>query len=430
MSSLKKEEISAAVTESRAWAIKALSALVAADTTLGNEEAGQVLMADIYQDLSFKPEWKPISIKAIKKLRGFSPVNWPLEGKRNLIGTKGNGLAGRSLIFNGHIDVVSPEPTSLWTTAPFKPRIVNKDNSSWMYGRGAGDMKGGTIAYLWALKALQGLKLTPNAKVILQSVVEEECTGNGTLALLAEGITADGCIIPEPFGQTITSSQVGVLWFEVQVLGKTTHVLSAKGGVNAIEKAYLLIDALRDFEKQINAKELKPKEFAEIENPLNLNVGTISGGDWASTVAGECRVRFRIGLYPHQDLKELKAKLEALIAEAAAKDPWLKDFPPRVHYIGFQAEGCHFPLTSPLGSDLSAAHKEWYGDDPVTLSSTATTDIRFFNLYYKIPATCYGPEAKNIHGVDECVNLDSIEAVARVFVSFIERWCGLKAENS
>ena len=140
--------------------------------------------------------------------------------------------ARRTLAFNGHIDVVSPEPVSLWSSPPFEPRIVTAedDGEDWMVGRGAGDMKGGTVCYLWALAALRDMGLEPASKVILQSPVEEECTGNGALAILDRGWVADACIIPEPFNETLLARQVGVMWFQVRILGRTTHVLGAGRG--------------------------------------------------------------------------------------------------------------------------------------------------------------------------------------------------------
>ena len=116
---------------------------------------------------------------------------------------------GRSLILNGHVDVVPPEPLDRWAHDPFAAAIEGE----WLYGRGAADMKCGLAAILGAVKGLRALGLAPRAPVHLESVVEEECTGNGTLQTLLAGYVADAAIIAEPFGGAITTSQVGVLWF-------------------------------------------------------------------------------------------------------------------------------------------------------------------------------------------------------------------------
>lgn len=424
-----REHVRQAVADRRGWAIDRLGALVREPTVLGQEDPGQIKVAELFEEVGLKTELLPIEVDRIRNHPGFSPVDWPLDGKRNVVGIHEPGeSAGRSLIFNGHIDVVSPEPVAMWSSPPFEPRVVEneEDGEAWMYGRGAGDMKGGSIAYLWALAALGDLGHAPASKVVCQSPVEEECTGNGALDLLERGYTADACIIPEPFAETILARQVGVLWFQVRILGKTTHVLQAGRGVNAIEKAWVIIAAMRELEEELNHPDRVPEGYRGVDHPINLNVGVIDGGDWASTVAGECVIRFRLGLFPGEPVDQLKRKIEEKVAAAAGADPWLSEFPPRVEYVGFHAEGCEFDVEGGVGRALQEAHENWRGRRADELSATCTTDVRFFNLYHGVPATCYGPKAKAIHGVDEKVSIDSIERVAQVLATFVQGWCGLQ----
>src|SRR5436189_43933 len=81
--------------------------------------------------------------------------------------------------------------------------------------------------------------------VHLQSVVEEECTGNGTLQCLIDGTTADACVITEPHPDHLTIAQVGVLWFQVDVVGRPAHAAYATTGHNAIEAANSILTELR-----------------------------------------------------------------------------------------------------------------------------------------------------------------------------------------
>ena len=424
-----RSELAAAVEGRREWAVEALKELVRQPTVLGQEEPGQRVAARLFQDLGYRVETQTIHLEEIRELPGFSPVDWTLEGKQNVVGVHDPGEnRGRSLIFNGHVDVVSPEPAKLWGSPPFEPRIEEDgpDGERWMYGRGAGDMKGGTVCYLWALRALKDLGAEPASKVILQSVVEEECTGNGALSLLQRGFTADAAIIPEPFNETILVAQVGVLWFRIRILGKTTHVLGAGEGINAIEKSWPIIRALRSLEEELNVPENVPELYRDVDHPLNLNVGTIQGGDWQSTVAGECVTGFRLGLFPGESLEVVKSLVEDRVEAAAQEEAWLRENPPSLEWVGFQAEGSEFDPESPPGQVLQKAHREWRGRDPEQLKCTATTDVRFFNNYYGIPATCYGPKAVAIHGVDEKVSLDSMQRVAEVLCSFVQDWTLLR----
>lgn len=424
-----RPRIADAVAGRRDWAVESLAALVREPSVLGHEAGAQRLTAELFAELGLEVREEPIELAAIEGKPGFSPVDWELDGKENVVGIHDPGSdAGRSLIFNGHVDVVSPEPVELWASPPYEPRIEERgeDGETWMYGRGAGDMKSGTVAYLWALAALRDLGFEPASRVICQSVVEEECTGNGALSLLERGYRADAAVIPEPFAEEILRAQVGVVWFRVRVLGKTTHVQGTRQGVNAIEKSWRIIEALHELEEEINRPDGRHELYADVEHPLNLNVGTIEGGDWQSTVAGKCVTGFRLGLFPGDSLADVRRRVEERVAAAAAADPWLRDNPPMVEWIGFQAEGSVFDPDGDLGRALSDAHRRWRGEEPGQLSCTATTDLRFFNNHYDIPATCYGPTAAAVHGVDERVSLDSVERVAEVLATFVQDWCKLR----
>ena len=420
-----KAQIEQAIRARRDWALQALCGWVEHASVLGQEAHAQDHIAGILERLGMHVVVEPVDIDRIRKLPGFSPVDWSYDGRPNIVGLhEPSSPSGRSLILNGHVDVVSPEPSKLWTSPPFRPRLVTGE-PTWLYGRGAGDMKGGSISYLWALAALRDLGVAPAAPVTFQSVIEEECTGNGTLDLCAKGYRADACLIPEPFHETVLYHQVGVLWFQVRVLGKTTHVLGAGRGVNAIEASIPIIEAMHALEEELNQPSLRPAPYAEHDHPINLNVGIMQGGDWASTVAGECVTRFRLGLFPGQACADLMRQVEARVAEVADRDPWLRAFPPTVEYVGFQAEGAVFDEHEAIAQTLRAAHETWRTAAPASLTATCTTDTRYFNLYYDIPATCYGPAAEDIHGVDERVDVDSMQRVAEVMTTLIGDWCGL-----
>jgi acetylornithine deacetylase len=312
---------------------------------------------------------------------------------------------------------VSPGPGSLWSGEPFSARR----DGEWMYGRGAGDMKSGLAAMVGAVRGLQRLDLRPRGPVQLQSVVEEECTGNGALACVLAGHTADAAILTEPTKGAIWNAQVGVLWFQVRVLGVPAHAGESGAGANAIEASYAVIAALRSLEAELNAD--KPPLYAAYPHPINLNVGMIRGGDWPSTVAGECLTHFRLACYPDQPVAELRERVEAAVAEVAASDPGHRI---EVIYDGFQCEGYELAQDSPLITGLTDACARATGRTPGLFASTATTDARTFQLYGGTPAVCFGPHAENEHGVDERVHLPSVTETAQAIALFIADWCGLE----
>src|SRR5919199_1714192 len=219
----------------------------------------------------------------------------------------------------------------LWRT----PAWEAVRDGEWLHGRGAGDMKAGLAAVVGAVRALRALGARPAAPVHLQSVVEEECTGHGALALVLAGAAADGAVVVEPTGGAVWTGQVGVLWFDVRILGRPAHAGWASEAGNAIEGSFPVIEALRGLEAQLNAERVAP--FEAHAHPINLNVGVISGGDWPSTVAGEAVTRFRLGLYPGQRVEALRERVEATVEAASAGLP--PGYTAEVTYDGFACEG-------------------------------------------------------------------------------------------
>jgi acetylornithine deacetylase len=417
-------EILAAVAAETPAMTELLAELVAAPTLLGDEAPGQAVMRRAFGELGLAPFDVPLDPVALERHPAGAPYGWDVAGKANVLADwhPAGAADGRSLILNGHIDVVSPEPASLWSGDPYDGRV----DGEWMYGRGAGDMKSGLVAMIGAVRGLQRLGLTPRANVQLQSVVEEECTGNGALSCVLAGHTADAAILTEPTKHAIWNAQVGVLWFQVRVLGAPAHAGGlGDGGADAIEASYAVIEALRGLEADLNAS--PPPLYAGYPHPINLNVGMIRGGDWPSTVAGECLTHCRLALYPGERVEQLKERVEQIVAALAANDPALARHRIEVLYEGFQCEGYELAPDAPLITCLSAAAARATGQAPPLFASTATTDARTFHLYGDTPAVCFGPLAESEHGVDERVHLPSVTATAQAIALFIADWCGVTA---
>jgi len=421
-----QEAIEKAVAALHEEATSFLSKLVEADSQLHNERGVVDLMQAHFRDALHLDSVDRFAIKLdeIKDLPGFSPVDWSYDqpGKECVVGIhKPKGpVKGKSLILNGHVDVVPTGPEDMWTTGPYKPFV--KDGR--LYGRGSGDMKAGVVAYCFAFKALRDLGFVPAAPVYLQAVIEEECTGNGALACCARGYKADAAVIPEPFAASIISAQLGVMWLKIRVRGRPAHVLDTSAGVSGIEAAQFLYDAMRKLEVEWNSEEQRSAhpEYAAFKHPINFNLGVIQGGEWASSVATECTFEVRVGFWPGRKLEEVRKEIEDVLEKAAKH----RNIPYTLHWRGFQAEGCLMDPKGEMMQRLGQAHKKVTKADPIYTPVTCTTDARFFELYYGIPATCYGPEATNIHGIDESVSLQSMLEVTQVLAVFIAEWCGLE----
>ncbi|WP_319530497.1 ArgE/DapE family deacylase [uncultured Cohaesibacter sp.] len=403
-----------------------LKELVSHPSTRGREQSAQDFMAGELKERGLSVDRWQIDVEDIRHLPGFSPVIGPYEDAVNVVGThKSKARTGRSLILNGHIDVVPEGPLDMWDPPPFAPHI----DGDAFFGRGAGDMKAGLVGNLFALDALKACGLAPAADVFFQSVVEEECTGNGALACMQRGYKADAALIPEPFSEALVTAQVGVIWFQVHLKGLPTHVAYAGDGSNAIEAAIPLINALHKLEDKWNGPDLRHPDFAHHHHPLNLNVGKITGGDWTSSVPAWCVFDVRMGVYPGQSIDAMRAEIEAVLLEAAESNVFLKENKPSVVYHGFLAEGYALSEDTSEGavasiSTLEAAHTAVTGEPLGKVAITATTDSRFFGLYADTPALVYGPKAEAIHGFNEHVSIESINRITKATALFIANWCG------
>ncbi len=409
--------------------VRFLADLTRHPSTRGNEQSAQAFMAGELDKRGYEVDQWEVKVEDIAHLPGFSPVIGNYDDAINVVGTHhSREKSGKSLILNGHMDVVPVGPLDMWDSPPFEPRI----EEGWMYGRGAADMKAGIASNLYALDALRKLGYAPAADVFFQTVVEEECTGNGALACLQRGYKADAALIPEPFNETLTTAQIGVIWMQVRLRGVPVHVLEAGAGANAIEAAIPLISALHRLEERWNRAENRHPAYAAHNHPLNLNIGKIEGGDWASSVPAWCVFDVRMAIFPGQDIEAAKQDLETTIMAAAAEHDFLKKNKPEILYHGFLAEGYalqdHHTPNAPLAiSTLEQAHHAVTGSELVKAPTTATTDARFFGLYADTPALVYGPKCEAIHGFNEKVELESVRRVTQTTALFIADWCGLEA---
>jgi acetylornithine deacetylase len=383
--------------------ISFLQDFVRVPSLLGDEEPAQQLVEARLRQLGFTIE----SIEPDpERLAEHPDSGLPLisyEGRRSLVGTIGGG-AGRSLLLNGHVDVVSPEPAELWTKDPWGAEIVDGR----LYGRGACDMKGGVAAMLLAVEAALAEGPLPGT-VVYQSVIEEECGGNGALAACLAGPLANAVVIAEPTNGGLDLVAPGVIWARITLTGRARHASHADQGSNPIEEVFAVIRALRALEAELNAD--PEPEFAGVERPYLLNAGSFHAGDWPSMTPGRAELDVRLGFPIRMKPAEAQARLEAAVAAV--------DADARVEFRGFRARGYSFDGESELVRLLGDCHEEVHGSRPRPQPARATTDLRFFQ---SAQAVCYGPTGDGLHGADEWVDLESVADVATVLALLIRRW--------
>ena len=409
------ERLWAAIDERRDELIQTVADLVRIPSVLGDEGNVQRYVHDHFVGSGLETESWDLD-ERVKTQPNGGDSGVPFAGRPNVTGKRAGAGGGRSLIVNGHIDVVSPEPVSAWTHDPWGAEIVDDK----LYGRGAYDMKSGVALNLFLARLLHDLDIPLRGDLTLHSVIEEECTGNGALAASLRD-HADGCIVTEPHFTAYTRAHLGVIWFRVSVEGKSAHAGHAWQGVNAIVKMAPIVLALRDLNEAMN-DEVHPL-WEGIHHPINLNVGVIEGGDWPSTVPGACELRCRVSFFPSMTVEQLKARIESTIKAAADQDEWLREHPPVVTYDGFQTNGVILDDKSDLVAVLQSANEAVTGQRLDANIATAVNDMRYY-LFAGVPATCYGAGGGNAHAADEWLDLTTMAPAAKVLAKFIVDWCG------
>ncbi len=417
------EKIARAVADGFAEQTAFTQDLVRKQSLRGEEHTAQDLMFRAMRERGLVMDRFQMDRAAILAHPGGSQISPEHSDAPIVVGThRPRDERGRSLILQGHVDVVPTGPADMWTHPPFDPVI----RDGWMYGRGAADMKAGVAANLFCLDALRRIGMQPAATVHVESVVEEESTGNGALMTHLRGYRADTALIPEPEDEMLVRANVGVIWFTVEVRGVAVHVREMGAGANAIDAAYRVISALRGLEENWNTQKGQYPHLSDEAHPINFNIGKIEGGDWASSVPSWCRIHGRISLYPGMDKETAMRAIEDRVRAHAREDAFLANNPPRVVFNGFSTQGYVLEENSAAEATLAQAHQTATGRALESFVSLAYLDARVHALYDDIPALCYGPTGKAIHGVDERVELESVKRITTAMALFIAGWCGLE----
>jgi acetylornithine deacetylase len=418
-----RDRILASVEAGFASQIAHTQALIRYASTRGQEHAIQDFVFRSLRERGFAIERFAMDEAAIKAHPGGAPFSAEHSRAPIVVGIhRPQAEKGRSLILQAHVDVVPTGPEDMWTHPPFEPVI----KGDWLYGRGGADMKAGHAANFFCLDALRRIGLQPAATVYVQSVVEEESTGNGALMTHLRGYHADAVLIPEPEEEMLVRANVGVLWFQVEVRGQPVHVREMGAGANAIDGAYRVITALRQLEEELNTEKAGRLHFEDQDHPINLNIGRIEGGDWASSVPCWCRIDCRLALYPGVTADDMAQRVKACIDSFARGDPYLGNNPPAVTFNGFYSEGYVLEPGSEAEAVLGRAHMAAIGAPLQSFMTAGYLDTRVHALYDKVPALCYGPKSENIHGFDERVSLSSLKRITGTMALFVAEWCGVE----
>jgi acetylornithine deacetylase len=414
--------ISDAVEAARVELSAFLQKMVQASSLPDHEHDVQNLVAQKLRSMGLEVEIVPSNFEDLKAHPAFGDDGFSPSERINVIGRLPGTQTGegRSLILNGHVDVVPPGDLALWEDLPWSGVI----REGRLYGRGACDMKAGLCAGIFAVDVLQRLGYRPGRDILIESVIGEESGGIGTLTTIVKGYTADGVILLEPTRLEICPVQSGALTFRLTVPGRSIHAAMKAYGVSAIEKFAILLNAINALDVDRH-REFKHLLYEDPNNIAPINVGTVRGGDWHSTVPEEVIAEGRMGVFPGESNESARRALEQAIQLAAESDPWLSQHPPRLEWFEGQFESGETSLDHPLIQCLSAAHQHVLGSNPTLRGVSYGSDMRLFTNHARIAATHYGPgDVSMAHATNEFVPLDEVVAAAKVVANLITDWCG------
>jgi succinyl-diaminopimelate desuccinylase len=324
------------------------------------------------------------------------------KGRWNLIAEKRWGKGGRTLIFNGHLDVVPAGDLSQWKYPPFQGKL----SKGRIYGRGASDMKSGIASFIHALSMIDRSNIhLHQGAIILHLVSDEESHGHQGMGFLSQKgiIKGDATIVGEPTDLNLIIAQKGALWLKISTFGKSAHGSRPYLGINAIEKMVKLIHQLHSISLE--------KEHPLLGKPT-LNIGKIQGGTKINMVPDRCEIEVDRRLLPNENkeafLKEIKGAVESIRAQDAS-------FQYQIEEMDY-AEPSEIDSKEEIVQIVLEASKEVRGERPEIKGFSGFTDARFYINRFQIPTLILGPgSVDQAHTTDESVEVDALIQAAHIY---------------
>ncbi|WP_019119891.1 peptidase [Brevibacillus massiliensis] len=419
-----QEKIKERIKKEQAEATALLQEWVREASVQGAERSIQEKIASYLADMGLEVDLWIMEGEELTRHPYFVSPRSTFEESPNVVGVWRGSGGGRSMILNGHVDVVPAGDRTQWDHDPFSGEIIDGK----LYGRGATDMKGGSLAALLAIKVLQGLGVRLKGDVIFQSVVEEESGGAGTLAAILRGYKADAAIVPEPSNMKIFPKQQGSMWFRLTVKGRAAHGGTRYEGVSAIEKSLQVVQAVGRLEKERNGRITDPL-YEKLPIPVPINIGVIEGGKWPSMVADLVKLEGRMGVAPGEEMEQAKQEMEQALKRLAEEDPWFAENPVGLEWFGARWVPGAVEEDHPLVTLLKQTYAAVMGEPPVIEASPWGTDGGLLTKLADTPAIVIGPGVTKVaHYPNEYIPLENVFQCAEIFALTLLEWCGIDEE--
>lgn len=419
---MSKEKVLLWIESHQGEMVSFLQKLIQIPSVTGHEADVQHFIEEHLKSLDFYIDKFIPSLDELKKHPAYVKENGPYENRPNIVATfKGIG-GGRSLLFNGHVDVIPEGSLENWEHGPWSGDI----DQGRIYGRGASDMKSGVAAFTMVMKAIKDSGITLKGDIISEYVMDEELTGNGTLACVIKGYQADAGICCETSSMHVQPGSIGRIWFDINVKGKAAGIQRRYEGVNAIELGYIVTRIVSEFEN-VRVSKVKHPMYPNILEAIPCMVGQFSCGSYNSAFPDSCLLKGSIATVPGEDSQSVKIEfIDHITRRSREEHPWFKNYPPEVVFNGYFAEPSAIPANSPIVETLCKNYESVIGEKPSITGRQGAADIRHLNTYGHTPTVIFGPgRTEQMHANNEWVSIEDYINSIRVLSCTVLDWCGL-----
>jgi len=420
-----KETVLTMIERRRQEIIGFLQEMVRIPSPVGEEHDIEVFVADKLKAMGLEVDmWEP-DLEEIKRHPDF--ISYSLleekgfKGRPVVVGVlKGTG-GGRSLMLQGHMDVMPAWNKDEWKHDPWGA-VIEGDR---LYGRGSYDMKGGAAGMIMALDSIiqSGIKL--KGDVIVESVLDEEQGGASTVACCMRGYKADAAIITDFTDCMIVAASQGFHYLNVKIKGKSAHAARRWEGVSAIEKGCKVYHAIEDLQNEREKRVSHPAyDRSRFPYLVPLVVGAMEAGVEHGGVPGEAVLKCRMGFLPNEDPEEVLNEFREAVRSVADADPWMREHPPEIERAMF-VKAADIDINHPLIQTLSDAYKAVTDEEPVVMGETCAYEQRLLVHDADTPTILFGVAGGEAHSPNEYLALESLITVTKSIALTIIDWCDI-----
>ncbi|MEF8842215.1 MAG: ArgE/DapE family deacylase [Haloarculaceae archaeon] len=401
---------------------KTLEEFVSFASYPGEEAPVQSWFRSRLEEYGFRTyEWEP-DAEALGSHPSFPPAETLDLADRPSVGgvlELGSPDQGPTVVLDGHADVV-PVEEQAWTGDPFEPRWEDGR----LYARGALDMKGGLVACLFAALDVAERAEGIDGRIVVESVAGEEEGGIGAASAAIDNpypFERDVALIAEPTDFAVVIAAEGSLMKRLEIEGESAHAARTWEGESVLPHFERIRRAFEDLERE-RAERVTHPLFEGYENPWPVNFGTVDAGTWASTVPAQLTSEIRIGVAPHETVRDVEAEYRERLDAVVAESEWLSAHPPSFERFSVQFEGSEIDRDEPIVERLVAAAAEYGITDPRYEGFTGGTDARHY-IDAGIPTVVFGPGSVDLaHKPDEYVRWDDVVTASRIIAATAESY--------